>query len=108
MMILDKKDHLKTLFALGLTHLELRRVYFLQGVLLTSLGGVIGVFLGVLLIGSQLLFGWLLITPSLAYPVALTWENFGIVLLTIILLGILASKIASSRIRPKILWKSAN
>ncbi|MDA8685909.1 FtsX-like permease family protein [Robiginitalea sp.] len=108
MMILDKKDHLKTLFALGLTHLELRRVYFLQGVLLTSLGGLIGVFLGVLLIGSQLLFGWLLITPSLAYPVALTWENFGIVLLTIILLGILASKIASSRIRPKILWKSAN
>lgn len=105
MMILDKKDHLKTLYALGLNHLELRRIYFLQGVLLTSFGGLIGVLLGVILIGSQLLFGWLLITPSLAYPVALTWENFGIVLFTIVILGVLASKIASSRIRPSILWK---
>lgn len=105
MMILDKKDHLKTLYALGLNHLELRRIYFLQGVLLTSFGGLIGVLLGVILIGSQLLFGWLLITPSLAYPVALTWENFGVVLFTIVILGVLASKIASSRIRPSILWK---
>lgn len=105
MMILDKKDHLKTLYALGLSHLELRRIYFLQGVLLTSAGGLIGVLLGAILIGSQLLFGWLLITPSLAYPVALTWENFGIVIFTIVFLGILASIIASSRIRPAILWK---
>ena len=105
MMILDKKDHLKTLYALGLSHLELRRIYFLQGVLLTSAGGLIGVLLGAILIGSQLLFGWLLITPSLAYPVALTLENFGIVIFTIVFLGILASIIASSRIRPAILWK---
>jgi lipoprotein-releasing system permease protein len=105
MMILDKKDQLKTLYALGLNHLQLRRIYFLQGVLLTSFGGLIGVLIGVILVGSQLLFGWLLITPSLAYPVALTWGNFGVVLFTIVFLGVLASKIASSRIRPSILWK---
>jgi lipoprotein-releasing system permease protein len=104
MMILDKKEHLKTLFALGLQIKDLRRIYFLQGVLLTCFGGLIGVVLGVILIGSQQLFGWLMITPSLAYPVALNWENLGVVLATIVLLGVLASLIASSRIRKEVLW----
>lgn len=107
MMILDKKEHLKTLFAIGLTVDELRRIYFLQGVLITFVGGVVGVILGLVLIGSQLLFGWLLITPSLPYPVALSWENLAVVLFTIILLGIVASKIAGSRIRQGLLWRSA-
>lgn len=108
MMILDKKEHLKTLYALGLQITDLRRIYFLQGTLLTCLGGLIGVLIGVLLIGSQQLFGWLMITPSLPYPVALTWENLGLVYTTILLLGIIASKIASSRIRQDLLWKLPN
>lgn len=103
MMILDKKEHLRTLYSLGLPLLRLRQIYFLQGVLVTSSGGLIGVLIGVLLIGSQLLFGWVMITPTLAYPVELNWENFGLVLATIVLLGILAAQIASSRISKKIM-----
>jgi lipoprotein-releasing system permease protein len=107
MMILDKKDHLKTLFAIGLTIEELRRIYFLQGVLITCVGGIIGVLFGVVLIASQILFGWLLITPSLPYPVALNFENLAVVLLTITILGIIASRIAGSRIQSGLLWRSA-
>lgn len=103
MMILDKKDHLRTLYSLGLTLPKLRQIYFLQGLLVTSSGGILGVLIGVFLIGSQLLFGWVMITPSLAYPVELNWENFGLVLVTIVLLGILASQLASSRISKKIM-----
>ena len=103
MMILDKKEHLRTLYSLGLTLRKLRSLYFLQGVLVTSTGGLIGVLIGVLLIASQLLFGWVMITPSLPYPVELNWENFGLVLATIVLLGVLASQIASSRISKKIM-----
>jgi lipoprotein-releasing system permease protein len=39
-----------------------------------------------------------MITPSLAYPVTLKFENLVIVFLTISVLGIIASKIASVRI----------
>ncbi|MEM8998633.1 MAG: FtsX-like permease family protein [Bacteroidota bacterium] len=98
MMILDKQQNSKTLFSLGATIPSLRRIYFIQGVLVTSLGGLIGVGLGSLLIVSQLAFGWLKITPSLSYPVEYTFVNVGIVLATIIVLGIISSKIASSRI----------
>ena len=48
-------------------------------------------------------FGWLRITPSLAYPVKFELVNIVIVLATIVILGIIASKIASSRINEKLI-----
>lgn len=103
MMILDKQQNSKTLFALGTTIKQLRRIYFIQGVLVTALGGLIGVLLGSLLISSQLLFGWLKITPSLAYPVQYQFVNVLIVLSTIVVLGLISSKIASSRVSKKLI-----
>ncbi|TMM59034.1 ABC transporter permease [Maribacter algarum] len=101
MMILDKQQNSKTLYNLGVTVRELRRIYFVQGILVTTAGGFIGVLLGSLLIGSQLLFGWVKIGP-IDYPVELNLINVLIVLATIIVLGIIASKIASSRINKKL------
>ncbi|NND11436.1 MAG: ABC transporter permease [Flavobacteriaceae bacterium] len=98
MMILDKKKNLNTLFNLGVTIKELRRIFFLQGSLLSIVGGVIGVVIGFLIIILQKMFSLYMITPSLPYPVSIKPMNFLLVLLTISVLGILASKIASSRI----------
>ena len=103
MMILDKQQNSKTLFSLGTTIKELRRIYFIQGLLVTSLGGFIGVLIGTLLIVSQLAFGWLKITPSLAYPVEFDAMNLVIVMATIVVLGFISSKIASSRINKKLI-----
>lgn len=103
MMILDKQQNTITLYSLGATVKELRQIYFIQGVMVTGLGGLIGVGLGSLLIASQLAFGWLRITPSLAYPVEFKVGNVGIVLATILVLGLIASKIASSRVNRRLL-----
>ncbi|WP_041632744.1 ABC transporter permease [Maribacter sp. HTCC2170] len=103
MMILDKQQNSKTLYNLGSTIKDLRRIYFIQGVIVTAAGGIIGILLASLLIWSQLAFGWLKITPSLAYPVEYQLINVLIVLGTIIVLGIIASKIASSRITKKLI-----
>ena len=103
MMILDKQQNSKTLYSLGTTIKELRHIYFVQGILVTGFGGLIGVLIGVILIWSQLAFSWLMITPSLAYPVKFEVINIVIVLATIIVLGIIASKIASSRINKKLI-----
>lgn len=103
MMILDKQQNSKTLFSLGTTIRELRRIYFIQGLLVTSFGGLIGVFIGSLLIFSQLAFGWLKITPSLAYPVEYEIMNVLIVMATIVFLGFISAKIASSRISKKLI-----
>lgn len=103
MMILDKQQNLRTLYSLGTTTKKLRAIYFLQGILVTGIGGMMGVALGSILIWSQSAFEWLKITPSLAYPVEYRLLNVFIVLGTIIVLGVIASKIASSRITKKLM-----
>ena len=98
MMILDKKKNLKTLYNLGATVKDLRKIFYHQGILMTVIGGSIGLVIGVIVIGLQQHYALVMITPSLPYPVDLQLANVGIVLLTILTLGILASRIASQRI----------
>ena len=98
MMILDKKKNLKTLYNLGTTVKELRAIFFYQGILMTAIGGSLGLLIGVIIVWLQQQFSILMITASLAYPVDLQWINLGIVLATILVLGAVASRIASQRI----------
>ena len=46
MMILEKKGNLKTLFNLGTEIKDLRKIFLLQGTLLSVFGGIIGLVLG--------------------------------------------------------------
>jgi len=103
MMILDKKGNLKTLFNLGTEVKYLRKIFLLQGSLLSVFGGILGLFLGIIFVVLQQQFNWVMITPTLAYPVVFSLENVLIVLATIITLGVLASLIASSRVSKKLL-----
>ena len=98
MMIIDKKDNLKTLFSLGATVKEIKRIFELQGFLLTFFGMLIGLSIGVILVFLQKQFGLFMITANLAYPVEFRFTNLSIVVLTITILGFIASKFASSRI----------
>ena len=103
MMILDKKDNLKTLFSLGATIKEIKRIFIIQGFLLTFFGLLIGLFLSITFVILQEKFGFIMITTELAYPVEFRIMNVVIVFFTILILGFLAARIASSRISNKIL-----
>ncbi|WP_343588974.1 FtsX-like permease family protein [Flavobacterium sp.] len=103
MMILEKKGNLKTLFNLGTDINGLRKIFLLQGTLLSVFGGLIGLALGIILVILQQKFDLIMITPTLAYPVVFTVENVLIVMTTIISLGFVASLIASSRVSKKLL-----
>ena len=103
MMILDKKGNLKTLFNLGTEIKDLRKIFLLQGTLLSVIGGIIGLVLGIIIVLLQQQFQWVMITPTLAYPVIFSLENVLIVMGTIVSLGFMASLIASSRVSKKLL-----
>ncbi|WP_299001542.1 ABC transporter permease [uncultured Tenacibaculum sp.] len=98
MMIIDKRQNLKTLFNLGCSIDEIKKIFIYQGFLLTLVGMGIGLVLGMLLVLIQQRFELLMITESLAYPVEFRLINLLVVLVTISALGYLAAKIASSRI----------
>ncbi|MBP1222117.1 ABC transporter permease [Flavobacterium sp. 1355] len=103
MMILDKKGNLKTLFNLGTDISHLRKIFLLQGTLLSIFGGIIGLALGIILVLLQQKYELIMITPTLAYPVVFTLENVFVVMGTIVSLGFVASLIASSRVSEKLL-----
>jgi lipoprotein-releasing system permease protein len=103
MMILDKKGNLKTLLNLGTEIKDLRKIFLLQGTLLSFFGGIIGLLLGIAIVLLQQHFELIMITPTLAYPVVFSIENVLIVLATIVTLGFIASLIASSRVSKKLL-----
>lgn len=98
MMVIDKKNNLKTLYNLGTTIKEIKKIFVYQGFLLTIFGMFVGLFLGIILVLVQQRFGLFMITQNLPYPVEFRFSNLIIVMLTITILGFLASKIASSRI----------
>ncbi len=98
MMILDKKKSLSTLFNLGTDTKAIKAIFFYQGSLMTILSTLIGIVIAVLVVWSQLAFGWFKLTPNFAYPIALNPLNILVVMVTIFTLGIVASKIASQRI----------
>jgi lipoprotein-releasing system permease protein len=103
MMILDKKANLKTLFNLGTEVKELRKIFLLQGTLLSFFGGIIGLLIGIIIVLVQQQFQIIMVNPSLAYPVVFSIQNVGIVFITILLLGFISSVIASSRVSKKLL-----
>ena len=98
MMIIEKKSNLKTLFNLGVTIKEIKRIFVLQGFLLTFFGMLIGLSIGVILVFLQQAFGWFKIVGEMPYPIEFRFSNLFIVIFTITILGFLASKIAGSRI----------
>jgi lipoprotein-releasing system permease protein len=103
MMVLDKKSNLKTLFNLGSEIKDLKNIFLLQGTLLSIIGGIIGLCLGIIIVIIQQQYKLIMITESLAYPVVFTIQNALIVFGTIVLLGFIASLIASSRVTKKLL-----
>ena len=98
MMILEKRSDLRVLLSLGLVKKEISRVFFYQGVLISVAGSLSGVFVGFCLVLLQQNFSLFMITPSLAYPVSVSAMTFVVVFFTVVVLGGLASKIASSQV----------
>ncbi|WBX69095.1 FtsX-like permease family protein [Tenacibaculum dicentrarchi] len=105
MMIIDKRQNLKTLYNLGAGIDEIKKIFVLQGFLLTLVGMFVGLFLGVLLVIIQQRYELFMITQNLAYPVEFRWFNLLVVMLTILILGYISAKIASSRISKSFIEK---
>ena len=103
MMVLDKKANLKTLYNLGTEVKDLRKIFLLEGTLLSVFGGAIGLLLGIIIVVLQQQFQLVMITQSLAYPVEFSFQNVALVFGTIVTLGFIASVIASSRVTKKLL-----
>ncbi len=103
MTILEKKSNIRTMSSLGLTINEIRKIFFLKGLLMTLIGLIIGIIIGIIAVLLQQKFGFVPITPSLPYPVKFEFLNLLIVFVTIIILGGVASKISATKVTRKLI-----
>ena len=81
---------------------EVRKIFVLQGFLLSLFGLLVGLTLAIILVFLQNKFSLFMITPTLAFPVEFKLTNLLVVFFTILILGFIASKIASSRITKEV------
>ncbi len=101
MMMLDKKEHLRTLWAMGTDVPVLRMVFFKEGLLISTAGLVLGLLLGLLAVLGQEYFGWIKLGQGYvveAYPVVLKIKDLMLVAVTVFFLGGLSSWLTSRRL----------
>ena len=85
---------------MGATHEKLRGIFFLLGVLISLIGGAIGIVIASIAIIIQQVRPFLQVPgTSLPYPVKWEFENFILVVLTLFTLGIITSAWASRGVK---------
>lgn len=104
MLIIDKQADIRVLSNLGLSEARIRRVFWLEGWLVSTIGAVIGLLVGLLVCLSQQHFGWLRLGNGMdyvisAYPVWVEWSDVLFTLLMVLVLGALAAWIPCRSIR---------
>ena len=102
MLLLDKKQDLEVLRALGMPIAMMERAFGLQGLVINAAGGLFGVAIGTLLVSGQARFGWLKLEGSVvpSYPVRLdTLDVLGTLGIVVVIGGIGSSAMVRHLIR---------
>lgn len=93
MLIIDKKDDVATLRNIGATDKQITRIFLFEGRMISVIGAVIGILLGLLLCWLQQEYGLVALGQSSgsfvvdAYPVSVHPEDIIVVFLTVVAVG---------------------
>ena len=96
MLIIDKKDDAQPLSSLGATNHQIRQIFLFEGRMISVIGAVLGIALGLLLCGLQQAFGFVRMGGSdgtfvvNAYPVSVHYVDVFFIFVTVIVVGWLA------------------
>ena len=96
MLIIDKKSDVETLRSLGARESLIRRIFIFEGWMISVIGAVVGVALGLLLCWLQQQYGIVSLGQSAgafiidAYPVSVHYTDVLLVFLTVIIVGFLS------------------
>jgi lipoprotein-releasing system permease protein len=96
MLIIDKKDDVVTLRNLGATDRQITRIFLFEGRMISAIGAVVGILIGLLLCWLQQRYGLVALGSSSgsfvvnAYPVSVHPEDIVLIFITVLLVGFLA------------------
>ncbi len=96
MLIIDKKDDVVTLRNLGASDKQIARVFLFEGRMISAIGAIIGIGIGLLLCLLQQEYGFVKLGDSAgsfivdAYPVSVHYTDVAIIFVTVLVVGWLA------------------
>ena len=96
MLIIDKKDEVVTLRNLGANDKQITRIFLFEGRMISAIGAVIGIIIGLLLCWLQQRFGLVALGSSSgsfvinAYPVSVHPEDIVLIFITVLVVGFLS------------------
>ena len=98
MLIIEKREDVITLRNLGADDHTISRIFLFEGCLISMLGSLAGIVLGLLLCFAQQEFGWISLGGDSsagafvidAYPVSVHWKDVILVLFTVLVIGTLS------------------
>lgn len=96
MLMIDKREDVKTLRNLGADNSQIRSVFLFEGRMIALFGAVVGMVLGVVLCWGQQTFGWLTLGGANseflveAYPVSMHALDLMLVAVTVVAVGFIS------------------
>ncbi|MCM1108974.1 MAG: FtsX-like permease family protein [Clostridium sp.] len=93
MLIIDKKENVRTLRNLGATEQQITRIFLYEGRMIATLGAVTGIAIGLLLCILQQQFGFITLGDSAgkfvvdAYPVSIHYRDILLIFATVVAIG---------------------
>jgi lipoprotein-releasing system permease protein len=94
MLIIEKKDDIGTLSSMGADVSLIRKIFFTEGLLISFLGSLAGLILGVIICLLQEHYGWVQFGEGFvvkAYPIAIQAGDLLAILAFVMLIGFLAA-----------------
>lgn len=95
---LDKKEQSYTLWGLGLTISELKKIFFHTGIIITLIGWGIGILEGYALVFAQYKYSWIKINKTMPFPVKFTLYDFLLTTSTVWSIGLFISYLSSRKV----------
>jgi lipoprotein-releasing system permease protein len=99
MLMVEKQKDIAVLWSLGMTEFQIRKVFFIQGILINVGGAAMGIVLGIIICLLQIYYGFVKINPgvdSSAYPIILQWQDIILIFASVSFIGVLATSIRVS------------
>jgi len=93
MLLFDKQKDIKTLISMGATKQLIQRIFFLEGLFINLLGGIIGISVGLIVAFLQVKYHFVELQNSVIdyWPVEIKFDDIVLVLVTVVSIGLLSS-----------------
>ena len=100
MLVIDKRKDIAILTSLGANKSLIRGIFFIEGMMISMLGCILGMFAGLVFILLQQQFGFIAMSGANlmidTYPVGIKLSDFILVFGTVLLVSVIASAISST------------